>query len=144
MDRVCGTLLSCRFFFLAGFGGLFENLREYVICLVNIVLGGVGMAYLFFAFIFALLVAIFAIQNALPVTISFFAWNVQTSLVIIILGAATFGAMVIVSLATYVQFKQRLIQQKSKQRQSELEAEVKTLKTRLEQELAKDMTKNDL
>lgn len=102
------------------------------------------MAYLFFAFIFALLVAIFAIQNALPVTIGFFVWNVQTSLVIIILGAATFGAMVIVSLATYVQFKQRLILQKSKQRQSELEAEVQTLKTRLEQELAKDMTKNDL
>lgn len=102
------------------------------------------MAYLFFAFIFALLVAVFAIQNALPVTISFFVWNVQTSLVIIILGAATFGAMVIVSLATYVQFKQRLTLQKSKQRQSELEAEVKTLKTRLEQELAKDMTKNDL
>lgn len=102
------------------------------------------MAYLFFAFIFALLVAVFAIQNALPVTISFFSWTVQTSLVIIIMGAATFGAMVILSLAIYVQFQQRLALRKSKQRQGELEAEVQTLKNRLEQELAKDMTKNDL
>jgi uncharacterized integral membrane protein len=102
------------------------------------------MAYLFFAFVFSLLVAIFAIQNAVPVTVSFFVWSAQTSLVLIILGAATFGAMVIISLATYVQFKQRIIIQKAKQRQGELEAEVNILRNRLEQEQAKDLTRNDL
>ncbi|MCX7780579.1 MAG: LapA family protein [Negativicutes bacterium] len=102
------------------------------------------MAYLFFAFVFALVVAIFAIQNSVPVTVTFFIWNIQTSLVIVILGAATFGAMVILLLATYAQFKLRLALQRAKHRQGELEAEAATLKNRLEQEMAKDMSKNDL
>lgn len=102
------------------------------------------MLYLSMAFVFSLLVAVFAIQNALPVTVSFITWSFQTSLVIVILGAATFGALAIVSLAVPMQLKTRWDAKKVRQRQGELEAEVKTLQERLEKEMAKDMTKNDM
>ncbi|MDF2571581.1 MAG: Lipopolysaccharide assembly protein domain protein, partial [Sporomusa sp.] len=62
-------------------------------------MGVIEMMNLLFAFIFALLVAVFAVQNSLPVTVTFLTWGFQTSLVIIILGSATFGAMTILSLA---------------------------------------------
>lgn len=101
------------------------------------------MVYLFFAFVFALLVAIFAIQNSLPVAVSFFYWSAQTSLVILILGSATFGAMVILLLATYVQIKQRLTLRRARQRQEELEAEVNALRAKLEQDLTNDQTEGD-
>ncbi len=102
------------------------------------------MLYLFLALLFSLFVAIIAIQNSLAVTVSIFTWSYQTSLVIIIIGAATFGALAILSLAVPVQLKARWELKKGRQRQGELEAELKTLQTRLDKEMAKDMTKNDL
>lgn len=94
--------------------------------------------------VFSLLVAVFAIQNSLPVTVSFVAWSFQTSLVIVILGAATFGALAVISLAVPLQLKARWDLKKARQRQGELEAGLKTLQERLDKELAKDMTANDL
>lgn len=102
------------------------------------------MLYLFLALLFSLLVAMFAIQNSLPVTVSILSWSYQTSLVIIIIGAATCGALAFLSLAVPVQLKARWDLKKARQRQGELEAELKTLQGRLEREMAKDMTKNDL
>ena len=102
------------------------------------------MLYLLFALVFSLLVAVFAIQNSLPVSVSFVTWSFQTSLVIVILGAATFGALAVISLAVPMQLKARWDLKRVRQRQGELEAEVKTLQERLEKELAKDITKNDL
>ncbi|MDI3547682.1 MAG: hypothetical protein PWR10_1334 [Halanaerobiales bacterium] len=43
---------------------------------------------------FALIVAIFAIQNANTVSISIFTWKYEVSLVIIVLGAIVFGAII--------------------------------------------------
>jgi len=116
---------------------------KYKIRLQNII-GGVMMRYLFFSFLFALLVAIFAVQNSLPVVVSFMSWSFATSLVIIILGAATFGALMILSLASLVQFRLQRNLKQAKQENAEFQAEINTLKSRLEQEVAKDMTKNDL
>ncbi len=96
------------------------------------------MLSLVVALIFALLVAAFAIQNSLPVTVSFVAWSFQTSLVIVILGAATFGALAVVSLAIPMQIKARWDLKKALHRQGELEAEAKTLQERLDKELAKE------
>ena len=95
------------------------------------------MAYLFFSFLFALAVATFAVQNLLPVTVNFFIWSINTTLVIVILGSATFGAMVILSLAIFIQFRLRFALQRAKQHQNELEAEITLLKSRQEQEHAK-------
>ncbi|WP_093687828.1 LapA family protein [Sporolituus thermophilus] len=89
------------------------------------------MRFLFLSFVFALLVAIFAVQNSLPVTVSFLMWSFQTSLVIIILGAATFGALVIVSLATLAQFRLKRTIHQLRQRLSDLETENNELKAKL-------------
>lgn len=86
------------------------------------------MINLLLAFIFAFLVAIFAVQNSLPVTVTFFAWGFQTSLVIIILGSATFGAMIILSLAMLVQFRLRRALHKAQQIQQQLEIENRQLR----------------
>lgn len=88
------------------------------------------MMNLLFAFVFALLVAAFAVQNSLPVTVTFLVWSFQTSLVIIILGAATFGAMTILSLALLVQFKLRRTISKLTETQRQLEAENNELKAK--------------
>lgn len=102
------------------------------------------MLYLFLAFVFALFVAIFAIQNSLAVTVAFLSWSFQTSLVIVILGAATLGALAVIFLAVPMQIQARWSLKRAKQRQGELEAELKTVQSRLEQELTKEMAKNDL
>lgn len=96
------------------------------------------MKFIISAFIFALLVAIFAVQNSLPVTVGFFIWSFQTSLVIIIMGAATFGALVILSLASLVQYRMKRNIKQTRHRQGELEAENSILRERLEKELAKE------
>ena len=49
--------------------------------------------YLVSALIFALLVAIFAIQNTTVVVINFLMWEFHTSLVLVILGSALLGAL---------------------------------------------------
>lgn len=105
-------------------------MREYI--LDKFFLGVISMINLLFAFIFALLVAVFAVQNSLPVTVTFLMWSFQTSLVIIILGAATFGAMTILSLAMLVQFKLKRSIHKLTQLQQMLEAENRELKAKQE------------
>jgi lipopolysaccharide assembly protein A len=102
------------------------------------------MRFLVLAFLFALLVAIFALQNSLSVTVSFMNWSFATSLVIIILGAAIFGALTMFSLAGLVQIRLRHTLQREKQKNIDLEAEISTLKNNLERELAKDLTNNDI
>ena len=94
--------------------------------------GDKAMMNLLFAFVFALLVAVFAVQNSLPVTVTFLVWSFQTSLVIIILGAATFGAMTILSLALLVQFKLRRTITKLTETQRQLETENHELKAKQE------------
>ncbi len=96
------------------------------------------MLYLILALAFSLVVAAFAIQNSLPVTVSFLSWSFQTSLVIVILGAATFGALSTLSLAVLMQIKARWALKKVKQQQGELEAEINTLKARLAQQSTKE------
>lgn len=52
--------------------------------------------YLLLAILFALLVAVFALQNAVAVNIKFLAWQFPgISLVLVILGSAAFGALVV-------------------------------------------------
>src|SRR3972149_2915133 len=73
--------------------------------------------YLVAALILAVLVATFAVQNAIPVTVKFLAWNFESSLVSVILLAAGVGAfaMALVSLPQTVRAWTRL-----RQRETEL------------------------
>lgn len=50
------------------------------------------MASLFFAFLLALLTAAFAIQNTASVTVRLLLWELESPLVIVILGSAALGA----------------------------------------------------
>lgn len=50
------------------------------------------MPYLFFTLVISIVVAVFAVQNAADVTVGFLMWTYQTSLVVVILGAALMGA----------------------------------------------------
>jgi len=49
--------------------------------------------YLILALVFALVVAVFAVQNTMTVSINFATWTFDTPLVIVILGAAALGAL---------------------------------------------------
>lgn len=63
------------------------------------------MYLLILTLIFALLIAIFAIQNAVPVTIQFFWITTQVPLVLIILGSVLAGALIVFLIASYRQFR---------------------------------------
>jgi Uncharacterized integral membrane protein len=50
------------------------------------------MATLFIALLFALVIALFALQNIATVTVRFLLWEYEASLVFVVLGAASLGA----------------------------------------------------
>ena len=57
------------------------------------------------ALVLALLVAIFALQNATVVTVHFLFWRFDVSLVLVILGAAASGAVVVGIVSTLKQIR---------------------------------------
>jgi len=46
------------------------------------------------ALLFALGVAVFAVQNAEPITVHLIRWQIETSLVVVVVGSAAAGALV--------------------------------------------------
>jgi len=80
--------------------------------------------FLFSALVFSLLVAIFAIQNAVQVTVNFLFWNFQTSLVLVILSSVVIGALIIFSVAMVRQFH-------LSRRIKEHEAKIQELETKI-------------
>lgn len=83
--------------------------------------------YLIAALILAVLVATFAVQNAIPVTVKFLAWNFESSLVVIIFLAAGVGAFAaaLVSLPQAVRAWARLRQREAEV--ARLEGQVRRL-----------------
>jgi putative membrane protein len=67
------------------------------------------------ALICALLVAIFAVQNAKPVVVAFLVWQFKISLVLVILGTAALGAAAAFLLGTV-----RLIRQSRRLKEADL------------------------
>lgn len=107
--------------------------------------GGVALFFLFMAFAMALLVAIFAQQNMVPVTVTFFLWQLETTLVMIIVGSAFVGAFISLMLAAYKHFVQYRVLRKTEQRLEQLEAELSSLHKKAEaQELKKTESEQDL
>lgn len=85
--------------------------------------------YLVLALIFAVFVALFAVQNAGQVTINFLTWHWNTSVAVVILGAAAFGALFGALMASV-----REVQLKLKMRG--LQSEIRRLEARVEEEEA--------
>lgn len=86
-------------------------------------------AYLIAALIFALLIAAFAIQNTMVVTVHFLIWQTEISLVLVILGSLAAGALLLFFIGLFKQY--------SNHRQKK---DLKTQNKRLEKEVA-DLTK---
>ncbi|MCK8825225.1 LapA family protein [Fuchsiella alkaliacetigena] len=84
------------------------------------------------ALVFALLVALFAIQNATMVEVVLFTWEFETSLVVIILGAAILGALSVGLFSVVKQIKWRMRLRKKEQQISSLESELDEMATEVE------------
>lgn len=79
--------------------------------------------------IFALLVAVFSIQNAIPVSISFFTWRFETSLVVVVLGGIALGVLMMGLFASFKQFKLKRKIKGLKSETKKIEAEKENMKT---------------
>lgn len=78
-----------------------------------------------FGLIFAILIAIFAIQNASIVALNLLMWKFEISLAVVVLGSIIFGALVI---GIFSYFKQFQLRRKNKN----LKLEIQSLKDELE------------
>ncbi|MPW25723.1 DUF1049 domain-containing protein [Alkalibaculum sp. M08DMB] len=81
---------------------------------------------------FALIVAIFAIQNATPVDVDFLFWNIYVSQALVILISAIFGAIITMLLSLIKQFRSNTIIKNERNTVTALETENKSLKEKLE------------
>ncbi len=77
---------------------------------------------LIIALVFALLIAIFAMQNAVSVTLSFFNYSFQTSLVVVVLGSIAVGALIMGLFSSLKQIKLKREIRQLQKKYSELEA----------------------
>ncbi|NLY30441.1 MAG: DUF1049 domain-containing protein [Firmicutes bacterium] len=68
------------------------------------------VVYVILALVFAVFVALFAVQNATQITVTFLAWQWNTSVAVVILGAAAFGAAFggLLALVREIQLKLKL------------------------------------
>lgn len=84
------------------------------------------MAYitLFLAIVFAFMIALFAVQNSMMVNVTMLKWNVEASLVMVILAAASLGFLTAFSLHLYVQVRLRYQLYKAQSRIKQLEQEL--------------------
>ena len=80
------------------------------------------MLYLIFAMGFAVLVTLFAIQNAMPVTINFLSWSGYTSFAMVVLGSAGAGVLIALLSQAMVQLRLRLSLRQAEKRIHELES----------------------
>ncbi len=86
---------------------------------------------LFFSIGFAFLIALFAVQNSAVVNVNLLTWNIEASLVLVILGAASLGFLTALSLQIYAQMKLRYQLYKVRGQVKQLEEELATAKQAL-------------
>lgn len=78
--------------------------------------------------IFALLVAIFAVQNNIPVDISFLGWTYSgISLVLVIIGSAVAGAVTVFCLGLVKQFRLKMELRQVRGQNEKLSYQISTL-----------------
>lgn len=77
-----------------------------------------------FGLIFAILIAIFAIQNASIVALNMLMWEFEISLAVVVLGSIIFGALVI---GIFSYFKQFQLKRKNRNLKLEIQAQQEEL-----------------
>lgn len=83
---------------------------------------------LIIGFLFALTVALFAVQNSTMVSVRVLAWMVETSLVLVIIGSAALGALSATLLGLPSAIRLRLKVREYEGKLKRMEAEVKELR----------------
>ena len=82
------------------------------------------MFYLLITALFSLIVALFAMQNAASVTVTFGFWQVEASLALIVIGSAALGILAALPVWIMMQVQLRFRLMKVNNRVKELEIEV--------------------
>lgn len=83
--------------------------------------------------VFALVVAIFAVQNNTPVDISFLGWNYpDISLVLVILGSAVAGAVTVFLFSLVKQFKLKMDLRHVKSQNDKLTSQISALEAKIQ------------
>ena len=87
--------------------------------------------------LFALIIAVFAIQNATIVPVRFFTWERDISLAFILLGAIVIGALLMGLVSSFRYLKQvkeiKKLERKNEEFSNEIEAQEKTIRILREQ-----------
>ena len=86
------------------------------------------MFYLLATVLFSLVVALFAMQNATTVTVSFGFWHVEASLALVVIGAAALGILAALPIWIMMQVQLRFRLRKTNNRLKELEQELLELR----------------
>jgi putative membrane protein len=101
------------------------------------------MLKLVFALICALLIAVFAVQNAKAVAVAFLVWRFETSLVLIILGAAALSAVAVFLFGTLRVVQQGRTVREATKRIQQLESELERLQVKTEGQNMKEVPTED-
>lgn len=105
------------------------------------------MPYLLFTVLVSIVVALFAVQNAVSVALNFFFWSFQSSLVMVILGSFLLGILVAACYLLMVKAKHYMLEKKLNDDIAKLQKEKKTLEEQVamlmhNQKLRDDAAKN--
>mgnify|MGYP001151714393 FL=1 len=89
------------------------------------------MPFLILVIIICMIVALFAVQNAVAVSLNFVFWSFSASLVLVILGAFLMGVLVATCFLLTMKAKHYLKDKKMREEMQQLEAENKRLQERI-------------
>ena len=89
------------------------------------------MLFLILVIIICMIVALFAVQNAVAVSLNFVFWSFSASLVLVILGAFLMGVLVATCFLLTMKAKHYLKDKKMREEMQQLQAENKCLQERV-------------
>lgn len=89
------------------------------------------MPFLILVIIICMIVALFAVQNAVAVSMNFVFWSFSASLVLVILGAFLMGVLVATCFLLTMKAKHYLKDKKMREEMQQLQAENKRLQERV-------------
>lgn len=89
------------------------------------------MSFLILVIIICMIVALFAVQNAVAVSLNFVFWSFSASLVLVILGAFLMGVLVATCFLLTMKAKHYLKDKKMREEMQQLQAENKRLQERV-------------
>lgn len=89
------------------------------------------MPFLILVIIICMIVALFAVQNAVAVSLNFVFWSFSASLVLVILGAFLMGVLVATCFLLTMKAKHYLKDKKLREEMQQLQAENKRLQERV-------------